>query len=112
MDVTDGEGVGRRQSVFREINERIRTISASEYTQFLCECADIGCAEAIGVPIADYDRIRLVPTRFIVRPGHVVLEVERVIEHEAGYVVVEKFGAAASIAVAADPRRRSEPTHS
>jgi len=111
MDRTDASA-GRGQSLFREINERIRTIAASDYTQFLCECPDIGCAEAIGIPIAEYEQIRLVPTRFIVRPGHVIHDVERVVEREAGYVVVEKFGAAGSAAVAADPRRRSEPTHS
>ena len=111
MGATDSSA-GREQSLFREINERIRTIAAHEQTQFLCECADMNCAEAIGITIAEYERIRLVPTRFIVRPEHVIHDVERVVEHEDGFVVVEKFGAAGSAAVAADPRRRSEPTHS
>jgi hypothetical protein len=100
-----------RFSPFREINERIRTIAASEYTQFLCECPRHRLYRG-DRDSAEYERIRLVPTRFIVRPGHVIHDVERVVEREAGYVVVEKFGAAGSAAVAADPRRRSEPTHS
>lgn len=105
---TNETRVGRDESLFREINERIRAMIADEYTRFLCECANLKCVETIELPLSEYEEVRRVPTHFVVRPEHVIDEVERVVASGPGYVVVEKFGAAALAAVA--EARRSEET--
>jgi hypothetical protein len=46
-----------------------------------------------------------IPTHFAVLPGHDVPTVERVVETNERYVIVEKFGEAAITAIKLDPRR-------
>jgi hypothetical protein len=103
---SSAEIAGREQSLFRDVNERIRALGVADQAQFLCECTDLECLEPISLEVSEYERIRLIPTRFIVRPGHVIPDIERVIERGDEYAVVEKFGDAGSAAVAEDPRRR------
>jgi len=109
------ERAGRNQVLFREINERIRDIGdvervpAAELWDFLCECADEACTEIVPLTVAEYEEIRRTPTRFPVKPGHIVAEVETVVERHERYLVVEKHGEAAEIAEANDPRGDEAP---
>ena len=105
---TNETHVGGDESLFREINERIRATIADEYTRFLCECADTACVDTIELPLWQYEEVRRVPTHFIVRREHVIDELERVVASGPGYVVVEKFGAAGVFAIAEAPRRSEE----
>lgn len=100
----------RRQSLFRHVNERIEAITlAAEGSvgEILCECADLQCTEPIELAFAEYERVRLVPTQFIVKPGHELPEIERVVEENDRYLVVDKFGEAGKRAVSLDPRRET-----
>jgi hypothetical protein len=72
---------------------------------FACECADLGCTEAIPLSIKEYEAIRAHPNRFFVARGHEFDDVEDTIDENRGYVVVEKLGAGAEVARNADPRR-------
>jgi hypothetical protein len=100
----------QNQSLFREVNETIQTLSAaghSAFYEFACECADSQCVERIFLTIKEYEHIRRIPTHFLVRPGHVYPELERVVEtdgDESRYQVVEKFGEAGELAATLDPR--------
>ena len=58
----------------------------------------------------EYETVRLIPTHFVVTPGHVIHGVERTISVNERYAIVEKFGEAGSMAVQLDPRRRGAPT--
>jgi hypothetical protein len=53
--------------------------------------------------VADYPRLRQVPEWFIVRDGHEQLDIERVVEEERDYLIVEKIGDAARVAQAGQP---------
>ncbi len=100
----------RRQSLFRHVNERIEAITLAapgSVGEILCECANLQCAEPIEMALDEYEKVRLVPTHFFVKPGHVVPDIERVVEENGRYVVVEKFGEAGKGAVSLDPRRES-----
>ncbi len=103
----------RNQALFREVNERIEQISedqgipTSELWDLLCECADTDCTENIAVTHDEYEAVRRVPTRFVVKPGHVYPDIERVVDENERYAVVEKFGDAGVVSVKLDPRRRS-----
>ena len=58
----------------------------------------------IGLPLAEYERIRGRGDRFIVVAGHDDPEVERVVEEHGPLYVIEKFGAGQRIARELDPR--------
>jgi hypothetical protein len=63
----------------------------------ICECADIECKERILVPQSMYEAARAEPTRFIVKPGHIVTEVEETILREETFEVIRKRGLAADV---------------
>jgi len=56
--------------------------------------------------VTEYERVRRFPTRFVVSPAHAGVKGERVIDETASFVVVEKIGDAAVVAIRLDPRRR------
>ena len=63
----------RKSQLFREVNERIRALADRWETAeaaFVCECADAGCNELLGLTVADYDAIRTRTGRFVVLRGH------------------------------------------
>jgi hypothetical protein len=97
----------KNQSLFREVNERIEELRPSELLmEFACECSNTGCTASLPLDTDEYEAVRLFPTHFIVMPGHELDEVERVVELNERYAVVEKFGAGGPAAVRLDPRAR------
>ena len=97
----------KNQSLFREVNERIRELRrSSDPIDFACECTLDGCSDSMPLTMAEYEAVRSVPAHFAVLPGHEVAEVERVVAENGRYAVVEKLGAGERVAVAFDPRSR------
>jgi hypothetical protein len=98
----------QNEALFREVNERIRNLAEAwrqdEPIEFTCECANPDCAERIFLTISDYESAREHPARFLVAPGHLDLEVERVVAERPGYWLVEKQGRAGQLAADLDPR--------
>lgn len=108
MDAVD-EKNARNQAVFREVNERIAELSGdwggAGVSLFICECSDGECAEALEITPAEYERVRAHGARFVIRAGHQLPELERVVERNRRFLVVEKIGAAGTLARASDPRQ-------
>jgi hypothetical protein len=103
------ERVARNETLFREVNERIKQVNVGlatvEATDFLCECGDESCTQPISLTMAEYEAVRAEPTHFAVVTGHVVPDVERVLASNERYVVVEKVDPdAVRIVEAEDPR--------
>jgi hypothetical protein len=99
----------RNQALFREVNERVEEVSAplgtvSSTAVFACECAELSCMEQIEISVADYELVRAHPDHFIVLPGHVYTDVEKVVREGEGVVVVEKIGKASAVAMEMNPR--------
>ena len=118
MELTSAEErqarAGRNQSLFRALNEKLSDINeplARVTNTFVisCECADTSCVEMLDISPDHYRGVRADPRWFIVLPDHVYPEVESVIEHVDGYVVVEKFGVGGQVAEAADPTNDGRP---
>lgn len=92
------------------MNERVKDVSDAfaavdtSPVDFVCECGDPGCAEPLSLTLEEYERVRSVPTHFIVVPDHVNPAIEVVVRQGDGYVVVEKRPAEARIAHETDPR--------
>jgi hypothetical protein len=104
----------RNQALFREINERIEGLNSDFSTitpdagNWVCECANEACLGLVQMSVAEYEAVRAAPNRFFVMPddGHVLPQVERIVERTERYWVVEKVGAAETVAKQADPSSR------
>lgn len=87
------EQIARTEALFRNVNEEIGDASArfdAEVGEFVCECGDPTCTEHVEVPLTEYEAVREDPTLFVVRPGHVMGPVERVVERKPRYTVIQK----------------------
>jgi hypothetical protein len=102
------EKIAKTEAVFREVNEVIAKTAEdldADETGFVCECADVTCAERIPAPLDDYESVREHPTRFLLKDGHEKPLVEKVVRRTEEYSVVEKVEATvAGIARRLDPR--------
>lgn len=105
----NAEQAARHQAVFREVNEQIAKLTgpadATGLSLFICECSDTNCAESLEVTPAEYEAVRSKGTRFLLVPGHEREGIERVVDGNGRFLVVEKLGRAAATADAHDPRR-------
>jgi hypothetical protein len=74
------------------VNDRIAELvgdwNETGVSLFVCECSDRGCAEALEIATAEYERIRADGSRFVVFPGHEQPQSERVVERSGRFVVV------------------------
>ena len=84
---------GFRRSLFRQVNERIRDVSA-EYGrtsggyELLCECAERDCIGSVVVPIDVYEDVRRDQRLFVVAAGHERQGLDRVVGGADTYRIV------------------------
>lgn len=103
----------KTESIFREVNERVSEVGArgeplAVFQHGICECGNAGCAETISITAAEYERLRSHSTWFAITPSdaHFFPEVERIVEKNERFWVVEKLDHAADVARKLDPRSR------
>ncbi|MCW2926448.1 MAG: hypothetical protein JWM86_416 [Thermoleophilia bacterium] len=100
-DLEFARRAGRREANLRVVNERIAESlerqlgDAVAAYQLLCECAREDCDKSIRLPAEAYDAVRESVSRFVVVDGHVLYDVERIVDRGEAWVVVEKYGEAA-----------------
>lgn len=86
--------LGENEAAFRAFNEGIRVVEEriddSPETEFVCECSDPACEARIRIPLTDYTAVRASPIRFLVKPGHEIASLERVLRQTDDYAVIEK----------------------
>jgi hypothetical protein len=108
VDTTQAERIGRTESVFREVNERIAETAArfdASETAFICECADPNCTDRVDATLDEYEHARQQGTTFLLVPGHEDERVEAVVERGEDHAVVEKrHPAVVPVALALNPR--------
>ena len=98
----------KNEGLFREVNERILeleeafgdVVAGSSLAGFVCECSRPDCTSKVELSAEEYREVRERPAQFLVYPGHVDLDHERVVRQTDRFVVVEKFGLAGEIAAA------------
>jgi hypothetical protein len=92
------ERAARNEEVFRDVNERIEKGAEQHAVEgsvpFHCECGRSSCLETIEIPRARYEAIVRERYHFAVIPGHEETEIERIVEREPNFLVVEKVGEA------------------
>jgi hypothetical protein len=100
------------QSLYRSVNEQIEALNQAFAEtvgiggEWVCECADLNCTVIVSAQLYEYESVRRNSRTFLVFPGHVFPEVERVVDENERFVIVEKLGAGAEAAEAADSRSR------
>jgi hypothetical protein len=101
----------RAQSMFRDVNERVKQIKevfsvVVPLGDWVCECAQQECAVRISLTTDEYEAVRSKPNRFAVAPDetHLFSEMEDVVERNERFWVVDKRGRAAELAAEVDPR--------
>ena len=104
----------RNEALFREVNERIEEVSREfaegdwdqkqEQLRLVCECGRQECTELLEATVAEYEAVRSNPRRFLVLPGHEQTDIERVVERNNRFFVVEKMEEAGEVANEHDPR--------
>ena len=92
------ERAGRNEEIFRDVNRRIEEgaeqHAVSGRLPFHCECGRAPCVETIEIPTGRYEAIVRQRYRFVVIPGHEEPKIERVLQSEPEFLVVEKIGEA------------------
>jgi hypothetical protein len=103
------ERLALNQVVFREVNERLLELLGTSpgTTEFLCECSNPECTDAVPLTLLDYERVRSRSSQFVIVPGHEIPEIEEVTSASDGYFVVRKLYGA-EYAEQTDPRSRPE----
>jgi hypothetical protein len=82
------------ESLFRDVNERIAESAQrfeADSTQFVCECADPNCTDRVEATLDEYEAVRADGTTFLLTPGHVHEDIERVVSDHGRFHVVEKI---------------------
>jgi hypothetical protein len=102
--------VARNEAFFRAVNEGIAEASErfeSDEAEVLCECGDADCTHRIEGPLDEYENVRSHPTRFLLKRGHDLPEVEDVVHRRRRYAIVDKVDrVAAAIVRRLNPRTR------
>jgi hypothetical protein len=109
---TTGERIGKNEAIFRDVNERIKEVSASffaldsgELADFVCECSAEECHDAVSMSRSEYEAVRSDSRHFLVAPGHLWNAAhERRIAAAERFWVVEKLSDAGEVAEDEDPR--------
>ena len=70
-----------------------RNREAARATPLICECADLRCNATLAATGADYAKRSSGAHGFWVRPGHEIASLERVVEQNADYAIVQKLPA-------------------
>jgi hypothetical protein len=95
------ERLARNQVIFQQVNERLEAFEPGGLADgggtFICECSREDCTDLLDMSRAEYDDVRRGPRRYVTRPRHDFNELERVVEGNERFQVVEKVGRAAAV---------------
>ena len=87
--MSEEEQLGANEALVREVNETVaevaETYGPQEPVEVLCECADTFCAASIMLTSVEYEGVRAVSNHFVVKPDHVLPDIERIVERHADY---------------------------
>ena len=103
--------VGLTEAAFRIANERTagweERHADDQRELYLCECGEQPCRRRVELTRGEYEAVREDARHFVVLPGHVIPDLETVIESFAGYQVIEKPNALMELLLETDPRTAS-----
>jgi hypothetical protein len=88
--------LAKNEQAFRDHNNRRvefeRTTGDSEEpVPFVCECGDPECVDGVELTVGEFMAAHSAPNRFVIKPGHVFPDVERVSGRGDRYWTVDKL---------------------
>lgn len=90
--------MAENEVIFREANTAISELieeaaqnSKQTPVRFYCECSREDCRERISLTPSKYKELHQNSRQFIALDGHEIAEIEKIIIHENGFNVIEKF---------------------
>jgi CheY-like chemotaxis protein len=94
---------------FRAVNDNVMRLHAAgnDPRQILCECGGRDCATTLDMTVEEYRAVRRDPARFLVAPGHELVEGQRLVAGERAVAAVQQI--AASPAAPVKPIRGTKP---
>jgi hypothetical protein len=103
------ERLALNEALFREVNERVRAIAArhgddDHVYEFYCECSNADCTFQLRATLAEYEGVRAHSDRFLIAVNHSLPEIEKVVEQNDRWWVVEKQGEPGELVSELDPR--------
>jgi hypothetical protein len=81
------------EELFRSVNEEIARKHASNGASFLCECANPFCNVTFEMSAVDLQTLHSRPGYYAILPGHDIPELEDIVHHQNGYMIVTKRAA-------------------
>src|SRR4051812_42668259 len=96
--------VARNQATLRVLNEGMDNERDHDVMAFRCECGELGCNRLVPLRRAEYEAIRAHPRRFVIAPGHVIEELEHLVERDREHAVVETHAHMSDFAEQTYPR--------
>jgi hypothetical protein len=84
------ERIVQTELFFRAVNEEIARNDGQGMTLFLCECGNPACSESIELTADALHHLHAENGLFVVLPGHEIPDVETVVDHSNGYLIVRK----------------------
>jgi hypothetical protein len=90
------ERIAENEDLCRDLNERKAEWIESGHLAagFRCECWDLGCRDRIQMSGGQWKEVRSRGNRFVVAPGHVLSEFEKVVKEYPHFWLIEKHGEA------------------
>jgi hypothetical protein len=96
--VNFADRAARNEEMFRDVNERIEEGAEQHGVEaplrFHCECGRTSCLGTVDIAPPVYERVVAERYHFVLIPGHEDESIERVVDRQSEYVVVEKVGEA------------------
>src|SRR4051812_35587224 len=81
--------IAANQATLRRLNDGIEAERPDGLIAFRCECGQLGCNRLVPLRREQYEAVRADSRRFVIAPGHVVAELEHLVERHAEHAVVE-----------------------
>lgn len=85
------EGFRYLKNAAKESNHEADAPDITEPLQFFCECSDENCIDRVPITIPSYELIHKKRNRFIIKKGHEAVAIEKVVNIEKNYAIVDKF---------------------
>jgi hypothetical protein len=116
MDEVQQRRIAKNEDHFRQANEAI--VDAMERFQgtedhplsLVCECGISECMDTVEASLREYAAVREHPTRFIVKPDHLIAQVETVVGRTDEHWIIQKLDAGAEEAATLFAEAHAEPS--
>lgn len=104
--------LAKNEVVFRQANQQVQKFMQEQNAgkkdkeselHFYCECSNENCRERVMLTPTKYGKLHKNSSQFVIKPGHSVAEVEKVVKTAPDYEVVEKYRSPPSSAAELEP---------